>query len=394
MKKNVIISADPYVMFDEKRQCYYCYSTNDSENKAFSIHKSTNLQDWVFVNYALDLTHPNIWGKDWFWAPECYYNSNNNHYYLFYSARVKNELTTKYFFEEDYEESCKIGIAVSKSPEGPFVNLTSEPLDFSPFDFDYLHINDIADNVFELEDNLLLAKASQGSYIPAIDANLFIDHNRMVLYFSRCCYRNCRYDDEFKRFIEASNVACVELDTAWWFDKEAKMMPTIKKEYITYDEKGRRRDKFITLISYQTEAQAWENAHVDDYNIYQKKRKNRRWSEGGTTFPLVIDGKIKYGMTYSCNCYEDSDYAVGIAFADNPMGPFKKYELNPIIKAIDGGVCSTGHGSLVYHNEEWYYFLHARLDVGQPRILCYTKLFFQNSQILSDEIVVCNSIDK
>ena len=95
--KNVVISADPYVLFDEKTDTYYCYSTNDGVNKAFSIHKSKNLLDWEFVDYALDLNHKNIWGKDWFWAPECYYNPNNQHYYLFYSARVKDDLAHKYF---------------------------------------------------------------------------------------------------------------------------------------------------------------------------------------------------------------------------------------------------------------------------------------------------------
>ena len=392
MNKKEIISADPYVLYDEKQNCYYCYSTNDGKNKAFSIHKSYNLIDWEFVNYALDLSHPNIWGKDWFWAPECYYNPNNNHYYLFYSARVKDDLTLKYFFEDNYEETCKIGIAVSESPEGPFVNITNEPLDYSPYDFDYLHINAISDCVFELKDNKLLADAPKGSYIPAIDANLFFVDNRMILYFSRCCYRNCRYDDEYQCFIESSNVACVELDTEWWFDKDAKTMPKIKEEYITFDENQHRRDKFITLISYQKEAQSWENAHVNDYHLYEKQRRNRRWSEGSTIFQMEINGESKYCITYSCNCYEDGDYAVGIAFADNPFGPFKKYDLNPIIKAYDGGVCSTGHGSIVYHNGEMYYFLHARTCVGQPRILCYTKLIIDNGKVSASDIVVCNLI--
>ena len=265
--KNIIISADPYVRYDEKSNCYYCYSTNDDVNKAFSIHKSVNLVDWSFVGYALDLTHKNIWGKDWFWAPECYFNPNNGYYYLFYSARVKNELTEKYFINPTYEESCKIGIAVSKSPEGPFVNITNEPLDYSPYDFDYLNVEH--PNIFTLDSDVLSANASKGNYIPAIDANLYFENDKMYFYFSRCCYCNCRYDEEYSRYIEASNVACVELDTTWWFDKEAKTMPKIKEEYITYHN-GHRRDKFVSLISYQLEPQAWENAHVDDFNKYIK----------------------------------------------------------------------------------------------------------------------------
>ena len=210
----------------------------------------------------------------------------------------------------------------------------------------------------------------------------------MYFYFSRCCYCNCRYDEEYSRYIEASNVACVELDTTWWFDKEAKTMPKIKEEYITYHN-GHRRDKFVSLISYQLEPQAWENAHVDDFNKYNGARKNRRWSEGSTLFPLVIDEKKVYCLTYSCNCYEDEDYSVGVAFATNPLGPFKKYELNPIIKE-DGNVCSTGHGSLILKDDKMYYFLHARLQKGDPRILCVTELEVLDNALVSKDIKVCN----
>lgn len=388
--KKVIVSADPYVLYDQKRECYYCYSTNDALGKAFSIHKSYNLLDWEFVDYALDLNHKNIWGKDWFWAPECYYNSNNGHYYLFYSARVKDELAHKYFADSLYEETCKIGVAVSESPEGPFINITNEPMDFSPYDFDYLDVKH--EKLFELSSSEIVNNASKGNYIPAIDANLFIEDNKMVLYFSRCCYCNCRYDDEFNRFIEASNVACVELDSSWWYDKEAKSMPKIKDEYITYSEDGRRRDKFITLISYQTEPQAWENAHIDDFKKYNGKRKNRRWSEGSTTFKIKFNNQVKYALTYSCNCFEDEDYAVGIAFADSPTGPFKKYSNNPIIKAVVGGVCSTGHGSLIEKENRLLYFLHARRIKEEPRILCMTELVFDESKVESKEIEICNLV--
>ena len=88
-----VLAADPFVLYDEVRKCYYCYATSGAkslkEKKAFYIYKSKDKIHWEFVNFALDLNHENIWGKDWFWAPECYFNPNNNHYYLFYSARLK-----------------------------------------------------------------------------------------------------------------------------------------------------------------------------------------------------------------------------------------------------------------------------------------------------------------
>ena len=68
-----VIGADPYVLFDKKSGYYYCYATsNTKHNKTFYIYKSKDLINWEFVDYALD-TLKNNWGKDWYWAPECYY---------------------------------------------------------------------------------------------------------------------------------------------------------------------------------------------------------------------------------------------------------------------------------------------------------------------------------
>ena len=214
-------------------------------------------------------------------------------------VELKDELAEKYFYDSNYEETCKIGVAVSKNIEGPYVNITNEPMEYSPFDFEYLNIEEAASNTMELTDASLLSKVSKGSYIPAIDVNILFEENRMIMYFSRCCYKNCRYDEEYKRFIEASNVACVELDMAWWFDKEAKSMPKIADSFITYDEQGRRKDKFITLISYQNEPQGWENEHVNDYKTHNKMRKNRRWSEGSTIFKV----EDRYCLTYNNQYY-------------------------------------------------------------------------------------------
>ena len=389
-RENEIIAADPFVLYDNASGYYYCYSTNDMPNKAFAIHKSKDKVNWTYVDHALDLTDEKIWGRDWFWAPECYYNPNNKHYYLFYSARVKRELTEEYFIDPEYEEDAKIGVAISKSPEGPFVNMSNRPMDFLPFDTEYLNIEYLTKEMFEMDNDSILANATKGNYIPCIDANLLIEGNRIIMYFSRCCYMNCRFDNRFKRFIESSNVACVELNTDWWFDPTATIEPSIKDEYKSLDENGRRKDKFITLISYQLEPQEWENGHVNDYFLHNKARKNRRWSEGSTTFKIKYNGKECYGLTYSCNCYEDRDYAVGIAFAENPLGPFKKYNGNPIITEKND-VCSLGHGSAVFEGDEFYYFLHGRTVLEEPRVLCYTKIKVSETEekVHSEEVIVC-----
>ena len=377
-----VIGADPYVLLDEKSGYYYCYATsNTGNNFQFYIYKSKDLIEWEHVGYALDTNQENNWGKDWFWAPECYYNPNNQHYYLFYSALVKDELVEKYFKEPHYLECAKIGVAVSSSPEGPFINLANHPIEYFPYDKDYCNVDRICDNVFTSEDpEDLLKKAPKGTYISSIDVNLFFDEDKIYLYYSRCCYHNVVYDKKLKKFIEESNILAVELETDWWFDKEAKMMPTIRPSYVDYNEDHTRRcDRFVEIINHQKEPQDWENGHIDDYET--KHLRNRRWSEGSTTFVRELNHEKTYCITYSCNCFENALYGVGIAFAASPLGPFKKYDKNPIIhQKQEEHLYSTGHGTIIHKGDHMYYFFHGRDDVKKARILYVAEIVIHSKE--------------
>ena len=392
-----VIGADPYVLYDDKSGYYYCYATSgDHTGKFFHIYKSKDLVEWQDLGFALD-TSVNCWGKDWYWAPECYYNPNNDKYYLFYSARVKDELTEEYFEDKDYFESAKIGVAVSDSPEGPFININDRPMDYYPFDKDYLDVEKIYDNIFEANiDPLEVEKAPRGQYVSMIDVNLFFDGDKIYMYYSRCCYKNVRYDKKLNKFIEESNIVAVELETDWWFDKDAKTMPTVKKEYINKNNSGslHRRDGFVNIINYAAEPQDWENGHVSDYEISNGIKRNRRWSEGSTTFKVNFNGEEYYALTYSCNNYENALYGVGISFSKDPLTIFKKYEGNPVIKQIPSdSLYSTGHGCLVEYNNETYYFFHGRENLNEDRVLYVGKLHLEDiDNIYVDEIKQCKLV--
>lgn len=392
-----VIGADPYVLYDDKSGYYYCYATSgDHTGKFFHIYKSKDLVEWQDLGFALD-TSVNCWGKDWYWAPECYYNPNNDKYYLFYSARVKDELTEEYFEDKDYFESAKIGVAVSDSPEGPFININDRPMDYYPFDKDYLDVEKIYDNIFEANiDPLEVEKAPRGQYVSMIDVNLFFDGDKIYMYYSRCCYKNVRYDKKLNKFIEESNIVAVELETDWWFDKDAKTMPTVKKEYINKNNSGslHRRDGFVNIINYAAEPQDWENGHVSDYEISNGIKRNRRWSEGSTTFKVNFNGEEYYALTYSCNNYENALYGVGISFSKDPLTIFKKYEGNPVIKQIPcDSLYSTGHGCLVEYNNETYYFFHGRENLNEDRVLYVGKLHLEDiDNIYVDEIKQCKLV--
>ena len=385
--------ADPYILFDKKSGFYYCYTTSNKskDNKTFYIYKSKDLIHFEFVNLALDLSINN-WGKDWFWAPECYCNEKTGLYFMFYSARLKDELVEEYFKDSNYEEACKIGVAVSKSPEGPFVNINDRPLDYSPFDPNYLDIYPLLNedkNNPSLKYETYLAKSKKGAYISSIDADVFFDEdNRIYLFYSRCCYRNYTFDKQFNKFIEESNILGVELDNRWWNDPLGKTMPSIKKEYFnTNGTSFERKDGFVNIINYNKEPQNRENGNINDFISSNGLKKNRRWSEGSSTFYKYINNKKIYFISYSCNNFENENYGVGIAVSDSPLGDYKKYINNPIISSDKNiPVYSTGHGSFAKLNGKDYYILHGRENQKNFRIIYSLEIEIKNI----DDVKVSN----
>ena len=133
------VGADPYIFFDPKSAFYYIYATSNSDEhseRTFYIYKTKDLTHLEYIGEALEIDY-NRWGKNWFWAPIVWYNPNNDLYYLFYSARVEDRFLEQYFGDPNYEEGCRIGVATSSSPEGPFRNIADHPIEYHPYDDEY-----------------------------------------------------------------------------------------------------------------------------------------------------------------------------------------------------------------------------------------------------------------
>ena len=96
--------ADPYILFYE--DCYYAYGTNA---RGFEVYTSTDLKHWR-RNLQLALSPEDSWGHKGYWAPEVYYVESLKKFYMFYTVN---------------EQVC---VAVSDSPEGPFVQDVKQPL--------------------------------------------------------------------------------------------------------------------------------------------------------------------------------------------------------------------------------------------------------------------------
>lgn len=114
---NISNIGDPYVLFYKGK--YYLYATSHFDG--FYCWKSDDLNQWseAAICYKAD---QKSFGNSCFWAPEVY--EFDGLFYMYYTAQWRR-------YEE---EALRIGVAVSKCPEGPFEDV----LDCQPmFDFGY-----------------------------------------------------------------------------------------------------------------------------------------------------------------------------------------------------------------------------------------------------------------
>lgn len=425
-------AADPYVFYDSHHGEYYAYSTEGADKGwLFAIYRSPDLSTWHrqpggVLKACYDDAMNRIpggqacWARDWQWAPETYYNEKTGWYFFIFAGRLREDLTKDNFRYSRFEEPSKLGIAVSRSPTGPFKEIQPHPIEYYPFDPDYHDVNLIMDEKQMLPPQTLEQghTAPLGTYIPTIDPNIFFDNDgRVYLYTSRNAYRNWNWDKKLGKYIEESNIIAVELDRAWWDDptastvpqivasqkdihaKDAPKLPCNITKYNGTGEIGRppRKDGWQTVISYGADPQDWENFHVNDYKKFNGTKKDRRWSEGSTLITRKDkNGKAVYLITYSANNYEASNYGVGFATAASPLGPFRKSSNNPLLSQKPDAaipIYSTGHGSIVssparngkkfgaqeitqrdIEGTELFYVHHARNSTENGRSLYTTRI--------------------
>ncbi|MFV0418549.1 MAG: glycoside hydrolase family 43 protein [Dysgonomonas sp.] len=97
--------------------------------------------------------------------------------------------------------------------------------------------------------------------------------------------------------------------------------------------------------------------------------------------PSVIKHKGIYYLIYSANDYQSPDYGVGYATSSSPLGPWKKYEKNPILQKPDPKLVGTGHGApFLDKNGKYKYAFHAHYNTEKihPRGMYTIDISFSN----------------
>lgn len=180
---------------------------------------------------------------------------------------------------------------------------------------------------------------------PAIDANVFIDQDGCkYITYSRCCYKHKVGEYEESHIYGA---------------KLTENMTGIVGE-------GR------LLLQ---PCQEWENGSV---------KTGRRWNEGSFMFKR----KGTYYLMFSANHFADKEYAVGYATSSHPLGPYKKYEGNPILKHDYPRVSGPGHNSCINSPDgsEMLIVYHCHADPlvgGGNRQVCIDRMQFDEEGRMS-----------
>lgn len=296
IKTNISLIGDPQIVVHNGT--YYCYSTYitpGNEDEGFYTKKSTDLVNWSEWIHCFN-PPADHWASKRFWAPEVIYH--NGKFVMHYSGYSKEK------------KELRLGVAVSDSPEGPFVDVYNAPM----FELGY----------------------------PTIDGSVLISDEGNFLYYSRDCSGNI-IDG-----IKTSQLYCVQLDDT--LTKTVGEHVLVATPHLPFETKS------LNLEIYK--------------NSYP-----HLWNEG----PFVIKLGNKYVMNYSANCYASNDYAICVATADHPMGPWKKSINNPVLSCRED-LFGAGHNALFYTNEgELYTSFHIQTNPDKPsgdRTVVFGKVSF------------------
>lgn len=269
--------ADPSLLFvpdeDGEGGTYYVYCTSGYINTAgIEVWRSRNLTDWECLGPAFMPDVDANWAYKGFWAPQCIYDPEFKKYYMFYSAPWGSNSTLRY-------DSC----CVSDSPEGPFVEITSDS-------------KTAAEPVLQFElhqdeyDKDLLSPAigwyGIRGFIKVIGPSPFIDPETGRRYLFFVADLGTENNDN------TSGAYCIEMED--W--------ATPKYETLTR----------ITRYGYTT-----ANGDIPI-------------EEGGSTNegPMCFYRDGKYYLIFLTYTYYNTRYQTRAAVADSPMGPYTKFDMD------------------------------------------------------------------
>ena len=111
------------------------------------------------------------------------------------------------------------------------------------------------------------------------------------------------------------------------------------------------------------------------------------WNEG----PAVIHLNGRYYLNYSFNPYFDRHYSIGCQESMSPLGPFKKYDNNPILGYKENEFSGPGHNHFFrsLENNKLLTSFHIHTDYNHPsgdRRFCIGEVVFDDNLKMKIEV--------
>lgn len=113
-------------------------------------------------------------------------------------------------------------------------------------------------------------------------------------------------------------------------------------------------------------SEPWEGPYGDWY-----------WNEG----PYVLKRRGVYYQMYSGGFHRDSTYAIGVAEARAPRGPWTKFPDNPVLRS-NGQIVGVGHHSFVFGPDAAtpYAVYHGYVEGQEGRKVCLDRLYWMGDR--------------
>ena len=293
---------------------FYAYGTYDT-TKIWTF-SSDNLTDWK-KEKACFTPEINSWSKRNIWAPDLQYI--NGKWYMYYTAQ--------YIDKEDGSSHCQIGVAVGDSPDGIFTQ----------------YVGKNADNVdITLDIPPFLLKG-----ITVLDQHVFQDDDgQLYMYFSV----------DTRTFNDDRNQGVQEI-------YGVKMKDPVTADFSTLTRLIAPGYKKLSDSKRTIEWETWSPSFANGMQCL----------EG----PYMIKKNGKYFLTYVANSYVDTEYGVGYAISDSPLGEYVKPDdtfLQNLLLGVPGQTgtyintrylgfqTGTGHASICKVGDEYMFAYHAHMN--------------------------------
>ena len=339
--------ADPFVLDNTEVDGYYYMYVTSGMNFCY---RSANLMDWEPVGNALGNWEYDDEGKiaeelkvSWkdVWASEVVYDEETENYYMFFSATPQADSKATGVEEGNAERQLLVAVSKFAYKDFQIVNFK----DAKSCGEGNLHMYDESQYPHYYAKYLMFepgmhtafaaanggAKEGSGGYTGAIDPHPFVDDNGDKYLF-------------WKIETTPSRICVMKMENWLKPDWNTATVLTCSLYYTIEDWKSAQAVKTVEIVPY-------EDAAILN-------------NEG----PAVIKHNGKYYLTYSMNTYVDNSYQVGIAVADNIMGPYRKLteeEGGILLSGATAGsqeISGTGHHSFVTVGEQNYIVYHRHDD--------------------------------